>query len=114
MDNLKEILKEMFDDNVDGVTFLPSMDFDDVEIKGFNYNTKSKYEVNHLGNDFHIILYRCSDTGMIIDNDLFVATLTDPYVYVHHIITCGFFGIVSKKTKRSSKFIKDIYKTLIR
>lgn len=112
MNNLKETLKEMFDDNVDGVTFLPSGELHNVEIKGFNYNTKSKYEKSDLGNSFHIMLYKCLDDGTIIQNDLFTATLTDPYVYVHHLIVCGFFGVVSKKTKKSSKFIKDVYKTL--
>lgn len=107
--SIKETVKEIFDDGVDGITFLPQGDIDNLQIRGFLYDKKSKYEVSGLGNLFHIVLYKCDGNGIITHKDNFVAVLTDPYVYASHVIECGFFGIITKKTKSSSKFIKELY-----
>lgn len=111
--NIKEIVKEIFDDGVDGITFLPQGDIENLQIRGFLYDKKSKYEKNSLGNYFHIVIYKCDDIGNISQQDNFVAILTDPHVYVSHIIECGFFGIITKKTKASPKFIKNLYSKIL-
>jgi len=107
--SIKEILKEIFADNVDGVSFIPNGSVEDVNIKGFCYNKKSKYEKYDIGHVYHILIYKCNDDGTITNLDNFEAVLTDPYVYVSNLIACDFFGVVSKKTKKSKTFIKEIF-----
>jgi len=107
--DIKETIKEIFDDGVDGITFFPQGDLENLEIRGFLYDKKSKYETTSLGNIFHIVLYKCTEDGEITHKDNCVAVLTDPHVYVSHIVECGFYGVVTKKTKRSTKFIRELY-----
>lgn len=115
MHTTKEIIKQIFADNADGVTFLPANgNVHDLNITGFKYNRKSKYEKGNLGHLYHIMIYKCTHDGMITHPDNFVAVLTDPYVYVSSIIECGFFGVVTKKTKSSGKFIKEMFKGLMK
>ena len=107
---LKEIIKQIFDDGVDGVSFLPTReDFSEIDVKGFSYDKKSKYEKYKIGHKYHIFLYKCNEDGEVIHIDFFDAILTDPVVYAVHIIDCNFYGIIAKKTKSSSKIIKSIY-----
>lgn len=108
---MREELKEMFDDGVDGVHFLP-VKKGGLDIKGFLYDKKSKYDKQELGQVFHILIYQCNSTGKIYNVDSFEAILLDPYIYVYNLINCDFFGVVSKKTKQSHKFIKKILKQL--
>ncbi len=112
MNQLKEILKEIFDENVDGVSFLPDEDFN-LDIKGFQYNKKSKYEKYDLGQMYHIILYKCDDDGSILNPDHFSAILTDPYVYVNSLINSGFYGVVAKKNKQSKKYMKHVFDNIV-
>lgn len=115
MHTTKEIIKQIFADNADGVTFLPANgNVHDLNITGFKYNRKSKYEKTNLGHLYHIMIYKCTDDGMITHPDNFVAILTDPYVYVSSIIECGFYGVVTKKTKASNKFIKEMFQGLLK
>lgn len=110
MNNIKDIVKMIFDDGVDGISFLPSEDERDMDIRGFMYQKKSKYEIHeHLGHRYHIILYKSNDQNPVIDPDNFTAILTDPRVYVSNMILNGFYGIVVKKTKKSTKFINELY-----
>lgn len=114
MQTTKEIIRQIFADNADGVTFLPANgSLTDMNITGFKYSKKSKYEINHLGHVYHIMIYKCNKHGDITHPDNFVAILTDPYVYVSSIIECGFYGVVTKKTKASNKFIKDMFQGLL-
>lgn len=111
MITIKEAIKEIFDDNADGVTFLPT-DEEDLNIKGFNFTKRSKYEKHTLGYVYHILLFKNNFKENKLDSDNFTAILTDPYVYVSSIIDCGFYGVVVKKTKQSSKIINEIYKSM--
>lgn len=111
MESLKEILDEMFGESVDGVSFLPDKEFN-LDIKGFQYTKKSKYEKYDLGHLYHIILYKCDDDGQIINPDHFTAVLTDPSVYVNWIIKSGFYGIVSKKHKTSKTHMNKVFKQI--
>lgn len=112
MIKIKEIVKEIFDQDPDGITFLPTQT-KDIHFTGFTYDKKSKYEKNRLGHVYHIVVYKADKFGNIHNPDNFVANLTDPKVYVYHLIQSGFFGIVVKKTKASTKFINEIYKKII-
>lgn len=113
MNEIKKIIKTIFEDNADGVTFMPSMNEGNLDIRGFLYNKKSKYEVHNLGHYYHIMIYKANNFGEITHNDNFISILTDPHVYVSHLIDCGFYGVVVKKTKSSKKFINDLYKKIL-
>jgi hypothetical protein len=105
---IKSIIKSMFESGVDGVTFFPKNDWE-MDLRGFEYQTKSKYVVGDLGHYYHIMLYKADIDGEIIDKDNFEAILTDPYVYVDNLIKSGFYGVVVKKTKKSPKLMKELY-----
>ena len=107
---MKEIISEIIEQKVDGICFNPVNDEGDVAFSGFAYDKKSKYEIGNLGHRYHILLYKLCDDGFVVNLDLFEATLTDPSVYINNIIKCGFYGIVFKKTKKSVKIAKDLYK----
>lgn len=112
MITLKEIIKEIFADGSDGITFLPTSDME-IDIKGFTYTKKSKFETGKLGTLYHIMIYKVDELGRAIHTDNFIAVLTDPYVYVSNIIECGFFGVVVKKNKSSKKFMDNVYKKVL-
>jgi hypothetical protein len=112
MNELKEVIKEIFEKNSDGITFLPTPDLD-IDIKGFDYTKKSKYDVHELGHYYHIMIYKTDYDGFATHTDNFTAILTDPHVYVSNIIMSGFYGVVVKKNKISNKFINDVYKKVI-
>lgn len=106
---MKDFLKGFFDGGSDGICFFPHEDFEDVVIKSFVYKRKNKPEVSANGITYHIMLYKIDDFGQVYSRDNFTAILTDPAVYVDWIIRCGFYGLVSKKTRYSSKFVKEIF-----
>lgn len=108
---LNEELKIMFNDGVDGVHFIPIKN-NGIDIKGFLYDKKSKYDKQELGHVYHIVIYQCTPNGKIYSLDNFDAILIDPSVYITNLINCDFFGVVSKKTKQSHKFIKTLLKQL--
>lgn len=112
MIKIKEVVYEIFEKDPDGITFLPTST-KDIHFSGFLYDKKSKYEKTNLGHVYHIVIYKADRHGNVYQQDNFVATLTDPKVYVTHLIQSGFFGIVVKKTKASTRFINTIYKKLI-
>jgi len=107
--SIKETLKEIFESKIDGVSFIPADSSLSVNIKGFSYAKKSKYEKYDIGYVYHILIYKCEYDGTITTLDNFEAVLTDPYVYVSNLIECDFYGVVSKKTKKSNSFIKEVY-----
>jgi hypothetical protein len=115
MPTVKKILREIFDGNVDGVSFIPTNNnINDLDIRGFKYLKKTKYETADIGDYFHILLYKCTPEGFVFDIDNFEAILTGPDVYISNIINSGFFGIVVKKTKNkhSTQFIKSLIEKL--
>lgn len=106
---IEETIKQFFDEGVDGVSFMPINSDLDLDLKGFRYNSRAKYETYNLGHKYHILIYKVCDDGYIQNLDNFEAILTAPYTYVSNLIKCDFFGVVSKKTTRSKKFVSDIH-----
>lgn len=108
MREIKEIVEQAFRDNVDGITFIPATCIDDLDIRGFSYNKKIKYETGPPGHVYHILLYKIDPDGTVLELDYFDSILTGPEVYVYNIIKSGFFGMVTKKTKgrHSKNFVK--------
>lgn len=105
---IKSLVKELFDENVDGIAFFPKNN-DELDLRGFEYNKKSKYVTHTLGNMYHIMIYKVNENGYLIDKDNFEAILTDPHVYASNLIICGFYGVIVKKTKKSRKFIDELF-----
>lgn len=107
--NIEETLKQFFDDGVDGVSFIPLDEDLNIDLRGFKYDKKSKYDTHEIGQVYHIVIYKMHDSGKIHHLDNFDAILTAPYVYISNLIKCDFFGIVTKKTKVSKKFINKLF-----
>lgn len=110
---MKDLLKEMFEDNIDGICFIPEPSGAEMSIRSFNYKKKQKGVVHDLGHVYHIILYKQDFDLSVYSEDNFTAILTDPHVYADWIISCGFYGVISRKTKGSTKFMNDLYKKLL-
>lgn len=111
--NILEILGNSFKDTKnDGVSFTPTKK--GFELHFFALKGKNKYELYDLGNMYHIVLYK-QKGSKIFDVDRFESILTSPQHYVENIIKLGYFGVVLKKTKKSSskKFIDAIHKNLL-
>lgn len=112
MDELKDIIHRIFDTNSDGISFFPSSKDGDIQINGFVYSRKYKEVKTDLGNYYHILVFKADEFGEIYHRDNFTAILTDPRVYVTNLIQNDFFGIVTKKTTGSKKFVNEIYKKM--
>lgn len=113
MQTMKELLKQLFDDDIDGVSFIPDeRNVDDLCIRSFTYKRRGKVQTQELGDTYHILIYKQDSENNVAHSDNFTAILTDPHEYANWIINCGFYGIISKKTKSSTKFVNDIYKKI--
>lgn len=112
---MKNYIKEIYDEaEHDGFMFILD-DANQLDISAFTYKTRSKPIEIHpdLGYKYHIITYRELIDGRIVDPDVFEAVIGNPYHYVDNLLSCGFFGSISKKTKSSSKFVKSMYTDLL-
>lgn len=113
---MKEYLEEIFDiEKHDGFTFTPleSETMCATEIKAFNYVEKGDIVPGtDMGNKYHVVLYRESDDG-ISHQDHFIPILGDPAHYGARLIENGWFGMISRYTTTSEKYIKPIYDLLI-
>ena len=105
---IKKLVEEIFENNVDGITFFPK-DLENIDLRGFCFEKKSRYKKTELGNIYHIMIYKIDESGFVLHKDNFEAVLTDPAVYTSNIINCGFHGIVVKKTHFSKKLIRELY-----
>lgn len=110
MSIIKTAIQEIFEGEVDGVTFLPKNKKREIDLKGFTFVGKRlKYQKSELGHFYHIMIYKANEFGDAVNIDKFEAILTDPSVYISNLIECGFFGVVIKKTKTSKKIIDNLY-----
>lgn len=89
-----------YDESIhDGIIFL-----NDVEL--FSYTKKSKPIQSHeIGLKYHIVL----DENPPVH---FEAIIGNPIHYVKNLLKSNCNGMIAKKTKSSSKFIKDVMKKL--
>ena len=90
-------------------------DSDQLDVSAFNYKTKSKPIETHpeLGLKYHIITYRETFDGQMIEPDMFEAILGDPHHYGCVLLNSGHFGTICKKTSKSTKIVKEMYKDLV-
>lgn len=93
------------------------VDEDDMlDISAFTYKGDNTPVETHpdLGLKYHIITYRESEDGMIVEPDMFEAVIGNPYHYVANLLTCGFFGTICKKTIGSAQIVNDMFNDLVR
>ncbi len=113
---MKNYINEIYNEKEhDGFIFI--LDADELfEVSAFSYLKKQKPIEEHpdLGFKYHVILYRETFDGRIIEPEMFEAVIGNPAHYVANLIKSGFFGTLCKKTKKSKKIANDMFKDLVR
>jgi hypothetical protein len=109
---LKDIYKE---EEHDGFIFL--LDNDEMlDISAFTYKDPSPPVEMHesLGYKYHIITYRETVDGDIVEPDMFEAILGNPWYYSSNLIKMGFFGTICKKTATSFQTVNAMFQDLVK
>lgn len=65
-----------------------------------------------FGKNYEILFLESDGTEMIV-GDRFTAILTDPVVYLHHLVKSGFYGIIGRKTTTSHLFFDSVIEDAI-
>lgn len=100
-------LEELREENFDCISFLPGDEEGELNIEGGTYIEKGDEIMGKMGGRYHISLFK-QKADETLDFDNFEATLSDPLVYISHVIKSGFYGFVSKKTTTSDEFNTDM------
>lgn len=111
---MKNYIKEIYDENEhDGFIFILD-EHEQLDISSFTYKKRSKPIEMHpdLGYKYHVITYRETVDGEIVDPDMFEAIIGDPYHYIGNLLNIGFFGTICKKTKTSTRYVNQMFKDL--
>ena len=111
-----DYIKEIYDESEhDGFIFILDENME-LDISAFNYKKRSKPVEIHddLGYKYHIITYRETVDGEIVEPDMFEAIIGNPYHYCSTLLKAGFFGTICKKTKQSSRIVNGMYKDLVK
>ena len=111
---MKNYIKEVYNESEhDGFMFMLD-EKDRLDISPFSYKTKSDpIESHELGLKYHIITYKETIDGELIEPDIFEAILGDPHYYVSNLIKAGFFGTICKKTKHSFDIVNEMFEDLL-
>ena len=111
-----DYIKQIYDEaEHDGFIFILDEN-EELDISSFTYKKRSNPIEEHsdLGYKYHIITYRETVDGKIVEPDMFEAVIGNPWHYASNLLKAGFFGTICKKTKRSEKIVNDMYKDLIK
>lgn len=100
-------LEDLRKENFDCISFLPGEEDGQLNVEGGTYLEKGDEIKGTLGCVYHINIFKHKDDDDV-EFDTFEAVLTDPFVYISHIIPCGWFGFISKKTTGSIEFNEEI------
>ena len=111
---MEQYIKELYNEaEHDGFIFVLEED-DTLEISPFSYKDASTpIETHELGYKYHIIIYKETIDGEILEPEQFEAIIGNPHYYVSNLIKAGFFGTICKKTKTSLNVVNDMYDDLI-
>ncbi len=108
-----EIPQALKDDPFDAFFFLPGEKEDTVHLESVTYkNPGEKVGGSSLGDEYHIILFRESEEGELVDIEQFSAVLIDPATYISRMLSIDWFGILAKMTTTSDKFIQSTFDKL--
>ena len=109
LDFLKEIKNESFD----AFFFMPGPKEDTVKVEAAKYKLPGEnIDSSHMGNMYHIVVFKQDNQGNPVEPDLFEAILTEPLEYLSGLIKCDFYGLVAKKTTTSTDFIQNLFDKL--
>lgn len=100
-------LEELKNENFDCISFLPGEEYGEMSLEGGTYIEKGEEIRGKMGCIYHINIFK-EKKDFTIDFDTFEAVLSDPLVYMSHIIPAGYFGFISKKTTTSEEFNQDL------
>ena len=105
IENIEELRKNIKENPVDGITFLPGEEDEWTEIDTFTFNEPGEpIGGSSMGSEYGIVLL--TDEGVITDK--FNAILIDPLDYVVRMMRDGFYGIVGRRTTTSDKVFDGI------
>ena len=103
------------DDNepFDAFFFLPGENKNTVHLEGATYKEPGeKIGGSSMGDSYHVILFKAAEDGQLVNIDRFNAIFVDPVVYMSGLIESGWFGILTKMTTTSEKFINSTFAKL--
>lgn len=111
---MKHYLKEIYDETVhDGFMFILD-EKEQLDISAFTYKDNAEaIEKHDLGFKYHIIIYKETIDGDVVEPDMFEAILGNPHHYIANLLKCGFFGTICKKTKTSAELANTMYEDLV-
>lgn len=111
---MKQYLKEIYDETVhDGFMFILD-EKEQLDISAFTYKDNAEaIEKHDLGFKYHIIIYKETIDGDVVEPDMFEAILGNPHHYIANLLKCGFFGTICKKTKTSAELANSMYEDLV-
>ena len=95
----------------DCLYFMPN-DEDGVSVEAALYKEPGeKIGGSAIGHLYHIMLFKEGEKGFT-HYDAFEAILGCPLEYISHLIPCGWFGTICKKTSLSQEFFDEIQETI--
>ena len=111
---MKKYLKEIYDEKEhDGFVFILDND-EKLDISAFTYKDNAEaIEKHDIGYKYHIITYKETVDGEVVEPDMFEAIIGDPHHYIANLLKCGFFGTICKKTKTSKKLVDGMFEDLL-
>ena len=104
-------LVSLKDKNFDCISFLDGDKEDEIMVRGSHYSDfGEKAPGSPLGDMYHIITFRDSheEEGCYGEFESCEGILIDPLEYISRMIQLGYYGIVSKKTSTSEKFVQRL------
>lgn len=107
LDNIRKLAETPYD----GFTFSPHEELDEhTHIETFTYKDPGEsVGGSKLGKNYEIVFIEPNEDGVMVIEDCFDAILADPVVYLEHLIKCGFYGIIGRKTTTSDIFFDSIF-----
>jgi hypothetical protein len=112
LDFLKEI-----DNDVDMIKFFPHDELDNaLEITGEKYKEPAEsIDGTTVGPAWHVILFQWDDEkGKVINQDKFDAILSEPREYISGLIPQDWYGIIARKTTKSTKIVNEMFDSLLK
>lgn len=108
-----EIPKALKEEPFDTFFFLPGEKEDTIHLESATYKEPGeKVGGSKMGDEYHIILFREAEDGELVDVEQFNAVLIDPVTYITRMLGIEWFGIISRMTTTSEKFIKTTFDKL--
>lgn len=105
LDQIRELAKTPYD----GFIFSPHPEKEHhTHIESFCYHDPGEgLGAVEMGKNYEIMFLEPEDDEMVVE-DRFCAILSDPVVYLHHLVKSGFYGIIGRKTTTSDLFFDSV------